>query len=355
MKKPLLSLLLSLLTFYSFAQVSKYSNAFLNIGVDAAAFGLSNAVVAQTQDVNAIYWNPAGLVNVKDSEVALMHAAYFANIAQYEHLAYARTIDNRSAIGVSLIRFAVDDIMNTTQLIDASGNVDYSRISLFSAADYALNLSYARRSQFANFSYGINVKIIHRRIGDFATSIGFGADLGFQYKKNDWQYGLMLRDITTTFNTWSFDEDQLATISAAIPGQNQTAPDKTEITLPKAQFGIARKFDLHYDNYLTPEIDLNMRFAKTNDVFSSELVSINPAIGVSYTYHNFAFLRVGLGNFQYESTFTGQNNLTMQPNIGIGFTYRGIYVDYALTNIGGQDSVMYSNVFSIKIDLEEFK
>ena len=352
--KTRIILLISFFSVTLFGQ-TKYANAFLNIGVDAAAFGLANAVVAQTQDANAIYWNPAGLVHIEDSEITLMHASYFANIAQYEHVAYARNIDKKSAIGASLIRFAVDDIMNTTQLIDANGNVDYNRISLFSAADYALHLSYARRARNEDFSYGINVKIIHRRIGDFATSFGFGADLGLQYQKNNWNYGLMLRDITTTFNTWSFNEDQLATIQAAIPGQNQTAPENTEITAPKAQFGIARKFDLHYDNYLTPEIDLTMRFSKTHDIFSSEVLSINPAIGVAFTYHDFAFLRVGIGNFQYQTSFTGENELTMQPNVGLGFTYRGITVDYALTNIGGQDSVLYSNIFSVKIDLGAFR
>ncbi|MDG2497959.1 MAG: hypothetical protein P8M66_00420, partial [Flavobacteriaceae bacterium] len=38
----------------------KYSNEFLNIGVDASALGMSNAVVASSNDVNSGYWNPAG-------------------------------------------------------------------------------------------------------------------------------------------------------------------------------------------------------------------------------------------------------------------------------------------------------
>jgi hypothetical protein len=37
----------------------------------------------------------------------------FANIAQYDYIAYASPIDDRSAWGVSLIRFGVDDILNT--------------------------------------------------------------------------------------------------------------------------------------------------------------------------------------------------------------------------------------------------
>jgi hypothetical protein len=53
-------------------------------------------VVASTGDVNAGYWNPAGLIKLEDKQVALMHA-YFANIAQYDYLAYASPIDDRSA------------------------------------------------------------------------------------------------------------------------------------------------------------------------------------------------------------------------------------------------------------------
>ena len=32
---------------------------------------------------------------------------------------------------VSIIRFGVDDILDTTQLIDENGNINYDRISLF--------------------------------------------------------------------------------------------------------------------------------------------------------------------------------------------------------------------------------
>jgi len=62
----------------------------MNIGVDAAALGMSNTVVASTNDVNSGYWNPAGLIRMEDHQVSFMHANYFANIAQYDYLAYAR-------------------------------------------------------------------------------------------------------------------------------------------------------------------------------------------------------------------------------------------------------------------------
>ena len=116
--KLLVILFFSVITAFS-QNSTKYSNEFLNIGVDARSIGMANAVVSSTDDVNSTYWNPAGLLNVERDEISLMHSNYFANIANYNFISYAKNIDNESAIGFSLIRFAVDDIMDTTQLIDS--------------------------------------------------------------------------------------------------------------------------------------------------------------------------------------------------------------------------------------------
>jgi hypothetical protein len=335
--------------------VRKYSNEFMNIGVDAAALGMSNAVTGYTGDVNSGYWNPAGLLKIEDSEAALMHASYFANIAQYDYAAYAKKIDDRSAWGVSLIRFGVDDILNTTQLIDGEGNIDYNRISLFSTADYGLTFSYARQMKLEGFQYGVNAKVIRRVIGDFANSWGFGFDVGLQFDRNDWHFGLMLRDITTTYNVWAIDEDKYQEIQDAVAGQNQELPESTEITLPKAQLGIAKKFEFHYDYTLLAAVNLNMQFARTNDVIASDAVSIDPAVGFEFGYTDLVFLRAGVGNFQNVQQLDGSTKVNFQPNIGLGFKYKGIQIDYALTDLGDQSAALYSNIFSVKVDLSIFR
>ncbi|MGK4569255.1 PorV/PorQ family protein [Flavobacterium sp. 3HN19-14] len=335
--------------------IRKYSNEFMNIGVDAAALGMSNAVTASTFDVNSGYWNPAGLVHLEDSQVSLMHASYFANIAQYDYVAYAKPIDDRSAYGVSLIRFGVDDILNTTELIDAEGNIDYNRISLFSTADYGLTFSYARRLPVPGFQYGVNAKVIRRVIGKFASSWGFGFDFGLQFERNDWKYGLMLRDITTTYNVWMIDEDEFKKISGAIPGENQELPESTEITLPKVQFGISKKFEFHNDSSLLAAGNLNMRFEQTNDIISGKGFSVDPALGFEYGYTDLVFVRAGVGNFQNITQIDDTKKVGFQPNIGLGFKYRGIQVDYALTDLGDQSAALYSNIFSLKIDLSIFR
>lgn len=354
--KKNLFLLFLVITLAAQSQITrKYSNEFMNIGVDAAAFGMANAVTASTADVNSGYWNPAGLVALEDNQLSLMHASYFANIANYDYGAFAMPLDDRSVVALSVIRFGVDDILNTTQLIDDQGNIDYNRISLFSTADYGVTFSYARALPLDGLNVGVNAKVIRRIIGDFASSWGFGFDAGLQFNTGDWKFGLMARDITTTFNAWSIDEDEFATIQGAVEGQNQELPETTEITIPKLQLGVSRKFIFHYDFSLLAEVDFNFRFAQTNDIFSTSFTSMTPAAGLEFGYIDLVFVRAGVGNFQNIQQLDGSDSVGFQPNIGVGFKYKGIQVDYALTDIGDQSAALYSNVFSLKLDWSVFR
>jgi hypothetical protein len=341
-------------TLYS-QTLRKYSNEFMNIGVDAAALAMSNTMVASVSNVNAGYWNPAGLMGLEENQVALMHANYFANIAKYDYVAYASPIDESSAWGVSMIRFGVDDILNTTELIDKQGNIDYNRISLFSVADYGFTFSYARKLPLDGLRYGVNAKIIRRLIGKFANSWGFGFDAGIQFEKNNWNFGVMVRDISTTYNIWSINEGEYKKIADAIPGKNQDLPESSEITAPKAQIGLSKKFEFHNDMSLLTSANLNMQFAQTNDIISSKSLSIDPAFGAELGYNNLVFLRAGIGNFQKVEQLDSTKKVNFQPNIGLGFKYKGIAVDYALTSLGKQSTALYSNIFSITVDLSLFR
>ena len=335
---------------------SKYSNEFMNIGVDASSISMSGAVTSSINDVNSGYWNPAGLTAVEQGEISLMHSNYFANIANYNYVAYAKPIDNQSAIGLSMIRFGVDDILDTTQLIDDQGNINYDRINLFSAVDYGFIISYARKMLTKEISYGINTKIIRRIIGDFASSWGFGLDIGLQLKtSNNWRFGLMARDISTTYNSWSINETRLNDIQNAIDGQNQEIPNSTEVTMPKIQLGVSKLHKINYDYSLLTSFDLIMKFEQNNSLISTEFISINPAIGLQVDYINNVFLRLGIGNFQNEMDFENSTNLTFQPNFGVGFKLRDIEIDYAFTDIGDQSVALYSNIFSLKVDFNIFR
>jgi len=361
-KIKLLKLKKLILFIYIFSQIAtgqafrSFSNEFLSLGVDAAAFGMGKAVIASSDDVNAIYWNPAGLTHVDDYQGALMHAEYFQGIGKYDYASFAKPINNESTFAIALIRFAVDDILNTTELIDSQGNINYENISLFSAADYAFNMAYARKLPLKGLDIGLNGKIVHRKIGDFASSWGFGLDAAIQFQTDSaWKFGLMLRDITTTFNAWSIDQNAFDKIKDAIPDENQEEPETLELTKPKAQFGVAKSFSVFRDFNILTEVDLNMRFAETNDIISTSFISIDPAIGFQIDYIKMVYLRAGINNFQEFTEFDESSSISIEPNFGVGFKYRGIQIDYALANIGGASGTLFSNIFSVKVDFSYFR
>jgi hypothetical protein len=328
----------------------KYSNEFLAIGVGARALGMSNSYITSVNDVTGGYWNPAGLLGVKsDLQVGLMHAEYFAGIAKYDYGAAAKAIDSSSAIGLSVIRFGVDDIPNTTELIDAEGNIDYDRITKFSAADYAFIFSYARKIK--GFNVGANAKIIHRKVGDFARSWGFGLDIGAQYNYGAWKFAAMARDVTSTFNAWSFTLTETMKDVFEQTG-NEIPVNSLELTLPRLILGAAREFQFGEKFSLLSEVNMDMTFdGKRNVLIPANPVSFDPHLGLEFGYAGTVFFRAGLGNLQRVKEINDNEVLTLQPNIGIGLKLKRITLDYALTDIGDQSVALYSNLFSLKFDI----
>lgn len=341
----------------SFAQnddkTPKYSNEFLNIGVGARALGMSNAIVASTDDVTSGYWNPTGLLHVKsDLQIGLMHSEYFAGIGKYDYGAISKKFDEKSAGAFSFIRFGVDNIPNTTELIDAQGNINYDKITYFSAADMAFIFSYARKLN-DKLDVGGNVKIIHRKVGDFASSWGFGIDAAAIYHLKKWNLGVMIRDVTTTFNAWSYRlSDQM--IEVFQNTGNEIPQNGLEITMPRIILAGMRKWDIGQNFTFLSELDADL----TTDGFRNTLIvgnpiSIDPHLGIELGFKNIVFVRSGVGNLQRITESTGKEVMTFQPNIGIGVNIKGFAIDYALTDIGDASVALYSNVFSIRFNLEK--
>jgi hypothetical protein len=342
-----------MVAFGSFAQdAPKYSNEFLAVGVGARALGMGNAFTASANDVTSGYWNPAGLLGVKgDLQVGAMHSEYFAGIAKYDYAGIAKPIDSTSAIGFTFLRFGVDNIPNTIDLIDNSGNIDYDRITSFSAADHAFILSYARKLRVPGLQVGGNAKVIYRRVGDFAKAWGFGLDAGAQYRIDRWRLSAVLRDATGTFNAWSYSLDD-RTLDVFAQTGNDIPVNGVEVTVPRLMLGGARQFDLTKKLSLLAAVDLENTFdGKRNTLVRSKLASIDPRLGIELGYASIVFVRAGLSNMQRITDLSGAKRLNVQPNIGVGLRLKSVWVDYALTNIGDSGIALYSNVFSLRFDI----
>jgi hypothetical protein len=337
------------------AQAPKYSNDFLSIGVGARALGMSGAQVASVNDVTSGFWNPAGLCLTKgDLQLGLMHSEYFAGIGKFDYGSIAAPIDETRTVGLSVIRFAIDDIIDSTDLIDADGNINYDRLKSFSAADYAFLFSYSKKTATAGLRYGGNFKVIHRKLGSFGSAWGFGLDVGAQYEKDRWKFGALGKDVTSTFNAWTFNTEELETVFQQTG--NEIPQNGLEITLPRLIFGVGYTANIGSKFTLLPEVNFDVTFdGKRNVVIKSDPVSVDPHIGLELGYSDFIFLRAGIGNIQTVKDFDGSNSTIVQPNMGVGLKIKNVTIDYALTNLGNMNNLIYSNVFSLRLSIFKVK
>ncbi len=351
----------SLLYLSAAAQFTEYSNEFLNIGAGARGMSMGNAQVASVSDGTAGYWNPAALANIRElPQVSLMHAEYYAGIGKYDYGNLVFPLkDNKRTIGVTLLRFAVDDIPNTIFLVQPDGSVNFSNITTFSSADYALIFSLAQKMKLSGdkqINFGINTKIIHRVAGDFATAWGFGFDAATQIIGNRWKVGIVAKDVTTTFNAWSFSLDE-AIREVFYETQNEVPTKSIELTAPQLVVGGSYNFKIDRKLSLLVEADLDVTFdGRRNTVISTNPVSIDPRLGLELSFKDIFFVRAGINNFQQaldDRDTTNQRKVWIyQPSVGAGFKVGDVQIDYAFTNLANQSYPLYTNVFSLRLDLK---
>lgn len=344
------------------AQFRKYSNEFLSIGAGARGMAMGGAQAASVYDGTAGYWNPAGLSQIKDFPVlTLQHAEYFAGIGKYEFASLVKPLaENKRVLGISLIRFAVDDIPNTLYLVEPDGSVNYGNITTFTSADYALLLSAGQKlfdDENTHLSVGANAKVIHRKIGKFATAWGFGIDAGLQLRKKNWGFGIMARDLTTTFNAWSFkfterEKEVLYLTNNDIPVKS------SEITAPRLTAGAYRDFKVGGKVNLKLEGALDFTFdGKRNTVISSNPVSIDPHAGLEVGVNDVFYFRAGVTNFQQalsdKDTLNQKKVWIFQPSAGVGVRLKDATIDYAFSNLANQSEPLFTHIVSLRLNLRK--
>lgn len=336
------------ISLYSQAQgIRKYSNEFLKIGVGGKYLGTGGAMITSETDPSALFFNPASVGAIDRMTVSAMHNSYFAGIANFDYGGIIIPFKDRANVGVSLIRFGVDNIPNTIQLYNPDGSIDYDKISSFSISDMALFLSFGKRTKDTQgLAYGGNVKIIKRDYGSFANAWGFGIDLGAQYVTDKYKIGASIQDVTTTYNTWKFTfTDAEKEVFAAT--NNEIPNSSSEITLPAIHFGGQYNFLVGRQKNIqvNPMAKLTIYTDKRNVLLAGP-VSLDAALGGEVGLFNIAFLRFGLSNFTSATDGLGNKYMSYMPSLGAGFKLDQFEIDYSYNNIGNAGVGLYSHVFS---------
>lgn len=170
LKLPCLLLAALLLPAGPAAAAGTASAAFLRIGWGARPAAMGDAFTAAADDVDALYWNPAGLNQVKRLQQTFGHNNWLAGL-NAEHAAFALRRDPRSVIGAGVGFLSYGDI-------ERSNNFGYTE-GYYSASDMALLFSYARQLK-PKLAVGGTFKIIRERI-ESDTAQSFALDAGAQY------------------------------------------------------------------------------------------------------------------------------------------------------------------------------
>lgn len=348
----------------SFAQRRIYVNEYLNIGVGARGLSLAGSQAALANDVTAAYWNPAGLMHIQnDFEVGLMHAEYFSGNAKYDYGSIAKPLKGKKrVVAFSALRFAIDDIPNTIDYVQPDGSFDESKLKSMSAGDYAFLLSYAQglkifKDTAIQTNIGGNAKIIYRHLGSMANAWGFGIDLGIQARYKQWRFGIMAKDITTTYTSWSF---HLSEREKQVFGQtgNEIPVKSYELMYPRLNFGAARTIlPAGKKIQVLAELGVDMTTdGNRNTLIHTNAVSFDPHLGAEASYKNSIFLRLGIGNFQRvlddKDTTNTKKFMIYQPSVGLGINLGILNLDYAFTSLQTQSNPLFTHVISLRLSIK---
>jgi len=181
----LISFLLLIPNLVEAGGVGTSGNAMLRIGVGARATSMGEASVAATDDVTSIYWNPAGLVLVRNSQISAMHIEWFDDI-RYEWLGFAQPLSKRVTIAADVSYMYMGSIPRTIE----STTEGYIEDGTFSPVDMAGRVALSVEA-FKNLLIGASFQriqskvsfndVTQERIGD-KTSQGMAVDLGGIYR-----------------------------------------------------------------------------------------------------------------------------------------------------------------------------
>ncbi|MEW6040698.1 MAG: PorV/PorQ family protein [Elusimicrobiota bacterium] len=142
---------------------------FLKITPGARPAGMGEAFSAVADDINSLYLNPAGLVNIKRKEISVMKNQWFTDITHF--------------FGGIALPFQNDTLGFGLNNLYISGIEIYDRGNLtgINASDISFDFSYAHKVT-GKLNIGTNIKYISQQIGEILRGDTAAMGFGLQYK-----------------------------------------------------------------------------------------------------------------------------------------------------------------------------
>lgn len=300
-KSNLFKALIVAIVFASNCSIAQQQNTydFLNLNVDARSSSMAGSFVSVDNDVNAIFYNPAGLATLKGKQASVGFFKYLMDINS-GNVSYSQKYKELGYFGAG-IRY-----MNygTFDKYDES----YQNLGNFGASDLALSLGYANVYK-ENFKYGANAKFIYSNIDEY-SSIGLALDLGALYilPEQRLNFGVSVLNLGTQVKKY-------ISTSESLPLDIRIGMTKTLEHLPlTVNIGFARLAD-SYDKFYE-------RFK-------------NIVVGGEFVLNDYVLLRVGYNNAERKNYKTGSSIGISGFSAGVGIIFNDKYkLDYAFNSLG---------------------
>jgi Uncharacterised protein family (UPF0164) len=280
---------------------------FLKIGVGGRASALGDAFIAIANDVSALYWNPAGLVQFENDEIIFSHNNWVVDI-NHDFLGGVYHFGN-SAIGLAVTGLSMDDMPVTTEF------APFGTGQFFGFSDVAIALTYSQ-SMTDKFSFGVTVRYIEETL-DKLKMRGVMIDIGTYY----WTGLGSTRFAVTVSNFGS----ELAPDGKVVLVGNRGENSDWQSFAPPTMFRIGFAFEPYEtkEHKFTTSIQLN----HPND--NSE----NFAIGLEYVWRSILFLR---GGYKFN---VDEQNYSFGAGLNVPISIAHFTLDYAFTNFERLGSV----------------
>ena len=88
----------------------RYAGDFMMIGAGVRSLGMGGAFASRAEDGSSMYWNTAGISQIRKSEIAAMHAFLYNGLASYDHITYCQPLPSDVTIGLNVTRLPITDI-----------------------------------------------------------------------------------------------------------------------------------------------------------------------------------------------------------------------------------------------------
>lgn len=195
MKRLPVILVLGVLMGEAFANdPGKTAMAFLKVGQGARITAMGEAFVGLADDVNALYWNPAGLARIKDRQATFMYLKPFQEVngLSYSHIATTIPRGKDGSLGISLSYFGYGKEEKT-----GVENNQPTYLGEWTAFDSLFSIGGAMQIQ-KNLSVGGSAKLIYGEI-DKNNAMGLACDIGCLYfpKIKNTAIGAVIKNIGT--------------------------------------------------------------------------------------------------------------------------------------------------------------